>query len=295
LKALLLRATARVLALLPLRLVHALAVPLATLLGLFPWRKHGVVRRNLAVCFPELEPAARRKLEREQRIELLRLAGEVGALAHWSPTRLDRHIGALEGWHHVEAAIVQGRGVLLVSGHLGNWEILNLELSRRLAMVTLYLAPENPAVDRFITKARSRFGGRMVASGSAATRELLRQLRRGGAVGIAADIQPKQGEGVFVPFFGKPALTMTLVNRLALKTGCAVIFCRGERQARGKGWVLSFTPASSAIAADDPATALSEMNEWLADSIRRKTAQYLWIYKRFSRRPPGEPRFYPKP
>ncbi len=294
LSALLLRLGARMLALLPLRLTHGLAVPLARLLGLLPWRKHAVVRRNLETCFPELSPAARRRLEQLQRVELLRLAGELGALAHWSPTQLDRHIKMGAGWQHVERAMADRRGLLLVSGHLGNWEILNLELSRRLSMVTLYLAPDDAAMDRFITAARSRFGGRMVASGSAAMRELLRQLRRGGAVGIAADIQPKQGEGVFVPFFGQPALTMTLVNRLARKTGCAVIFCRAERQPRGRGWLLSFTPAGSAIAGDEPAAALSEMNAWLAASIRQAPAQYLWIYKRFSRRPAGEPRFYPK-
>lgn len=286
--------TARVLGWLPLRLIHALAVPLAGLLGWLPWGKHAVVRRNLATCFPEYSVTERRKLERQQRVELLRLAGELGALAHWKPARLDRHIEIQHGWQDVEQAIAAGRGVLLVSGHLGNWEILNLELSRRLAMVTLYLAPENPAIDRFITRVRSRFGGRMVPSGSASMRELLRQLRRGGAVGIAADIQPKRGEGVFVPFFGTPALTMTLVNRLARKTGCAVIFCDAGRKPNGLGWTLSFTPASADIAGEDPAVALAEMNQWLAERIQRQPAQYLWIYKRFSRRPAGEPRFYPK-
>lgn len=290
--ALLLRLAARILALPPLRLLHALAVPLAGMLRLLPWRKHAVVRRNLEACFPELDPARRRRLEHEQRIELLRLASELGALAHWSPARLDRHVRIGEGWHHVESSMAAGRGLLLVSGHLGNWEILNLEMSRRVDMVTLYLAPDKPAVDHFITRARSRFGGRMVASGSASMRELLRQLRNGGAAGIAADIQPKQGEGVFVPFFGHAALTMTLVNRLARKTGCAVVFCRAERQPRGQGWVLSFTPASDAIGGDEPVASLAEMNDWLADSIRQAPAQYLWIYKRFSRRPPGEPRFY---
>ncbi len=290
--ALLLRLVARVLGLLPLRLLHALAVPLGRLLGWLPWRKHAVVRRNLEVCFPALEPPARKDLERRQRVELLRLASELGALAHWDAQRLDRHIRITQGWQHVEAALREQRGLLLVSGHLGNWEILNLEMSRRFPMTTLYLAPTDPAVDRFITRARSRFGGKMVASGGTALRQLIRQLREGGGVGIAADIQPKQGEGVFAPFFGQPALTMTLVNRLARKTGCAVVFCWAERRPRGLGWDLSFTPASSAIAGEAPAEALTEMNEWLVDSIRQAPAQYLWIYKRFSRRPPGEPRFY---
>lgn len=290
----LVRAAARLLALLPLAWIHGLAVPLAAVLAWLPWRKHAVVRRNLETCFPNLSAGERHQLERRQRIELLRLAGELGALSHWSASRLDKHIRSDSGFELVEQAIAEGRGVLLVSGHLGNWEILNLELSRRLPMATLYLAPESPGLDRFITRARSRFGGRMIASGSAAMRELLRQIRDGGVVGIAADIQPKQGEGVFVPFFGVPALTMTLVNRLARKTGCAVIFCRAERLPDGAGWRMYFDRASDNITGDDPAQALEEMNDWLAASIRRQPAQYLWIYKRFSRRPPGEPRFYAK-
>ncbi|MGY6555525.1 MAG: lysophospholipid acyltransferase family protein [Wenzhouxiangella sp.] len=290
----LLRGLARGLAILPLRWIHALARPLGVLLASVPWAKHAVVRRNLAACFPERNAGEQQQLQQAQGVELLRLAGELGALAYWSPKRLDGHIEIVEGWPVVEQAVAEGRGLLLVSGHLGNWEILNLELSRRLSMVTLYLAPKNAAVDRFITQVRERFGGRMVPSGSVAMRELLRQLKNGGAVGIAADIQPKQGDGVFVPFFGVPALTMSLVNRLARRTNCAVVFCRAERRSRGLGWRLYFQGASDQIAGDDPAVALAEMNHWLADSIRRRPAQYLWIYKRFSRRPEGEPRFYPK-
>ena len=288
-----LRILARALALFPLGLLHAAAIPAGRGLGVLPWKKHAVARRNLAVCFPDQAPGERKRLERAQRVELLRLASELGAIAHWSEARLTRHLVAEHGWRHVEAGLASGRGVLLVSAHLGNWELLNLELSRRTKMVTLYLAPEQKSVDRFITRARSRFGARMVPSGSAAMRQLLRQLRNGGAVGIAADIQPKQGEGVFVPLFETPALTMTLVNRLARKTGCEVIFCWAERHA-GRGWSLHFQPAGPAIAGPEPAEALVPMNRWLAERIRRAPAQYLWIYKRFSRRPQGEARFYPK-
>ena len=294
LKARLLHNAAWLLGRMPLAVLHRIAVPLGWLLGRWPWSKHAVVRRNLEACLPGLSKLQRDDLARAQRVELMRLVSEAGALVSWSGKRLERHLPVVEGWSHVEAALACGRGVLLVSGHLGNWEILNLELSRRTDMVTLYLAPEDPGLDRFITAARSRFGGRMVASGGASMRELLRQLRRGRAVGIAADIQPKSGDGVFVPLFGVPALTMTLVNRLARKTGCTVIFCRGIRLPRGQGWSLHFERAPDRIADPDPERALVCMNDWLARSILQAPGQYLWIYKRFSRRPDGEPRFYPK-
>ncbi len=279
---------------LPLSWLHAAARPAAWLLGFLPWNKHAIVERNLSVCFPELALSERKQLAHAQRVELLRLGSEVGALSRWSEEHLSEHLPVVKGWEHVETALERGRGVLMVTGHLGNWEILNLELSRRMSMVTLYRAPENPAVDQFISEARSRFGGRVVASGSASMRHLLRQLKNGGAVGIAADIQPKGGDGVFAPFLGVPALTMTLVNRLARKTGCAVIFCKAIRLSEARGWRLDFQPARPEIADSDPAQALAVMNDWLAESTRTHSSQYLWIYKRFSKRPEPGKRFYPK-
>ena len=278
----------------PLPWLHAAARPMAWLLSLLPWNKHAIVARNLSVCFPDLSFGERKQLAREQLVELMRLGSEVGALAHWPEERLIGHLPVVNGWEYVDAALSHGRGALMVTGHIGNWEILNLELSRRISMVTLYRAPESQIMDQFISTARSRFGGRVVASGSASMRGLLRQLKDGGAVGIAADIQPKRGEGVFAPFCGVPALTMTLVNRLARKTGCAVILCKATRLESARGWRLDFQPAPGEVTDSDPQRAMCSINDWLTDSVRAKPNQYLWIYKRFSKRPQPGKRFYPK-
>ncbi|MEE4297558.1 MAG: hypothetical protein V2J20_13180, partial [Wenzhouxiangella sp.] len=219
LKQKLLSALATGLAWFPLRVLHSAAVPVAWLLGRLPLGKHAIVDRNLSACFPELSTHSRRQLESAQRVELVRLAAEFGALSRWSERKLNAHIHVITGWEHVEAAVQEGTGVLMVTGHLGNWEILNLYLSRRLETVTLYRPPDQPWLDEFISKIRCRFGGRVVASSSRSMRHLLGQLRKGGAVAIAADIQPKHGDGVFAPFLGVPALTMTLVHRLAHRTG----------------------------------------------------------------------------
>jgi len=290
----LLRILIALIGVLPLRLLHRIAVPLGWLMDRFPWSRHRFIDTNLGLCFPELDQARRRRLHRDYLIELWRLSLEAGAMWCWSPGRLERHIHRDESWQLVETAAAEGRGVLLVSGHIGNWEILNLYLSRYVPMATLYRAPKSATLDKFITAPRVRFGGRMIPGGSPALRELLIQLKGGKAVGIAADIQPKEGGGVFANFFGTPALTMTLVNKLARKTGCAVIFTWAERRSDGHGWSLHFTPADEVIRDPDPVVALESMNRWLEAAIRQAPAQYLWLYKRFSRRPPGEPAIYSK-
>jgi Kdo2-lipid IVA lauroyltransferase/acyltransferase len=281
----------RLLALLPLRLLHALAVPLGWLLYLVPWKKHRVIRTNLELCFPNLDMGERRRLHRRHLIELLRLSLEAGVIWHWSAERIGRHV-QLDGWDPVAKAADDGHGVMLISAHLGNWELLNLFLSIHLPLATMYRAPENPVLDAFITRPRQRFGARMIAGGSPALRHLLTQLRSGKAIAIAADIQPKRGDGVFVPLFDHPALTMTLAPRLAGRTGCAVFLGWGERLPRGQGWKLHFQPADKRIGEPDPAAALQPVNDWLEQAIRQAPEQYLWIYKRFSRRPEGEPKIY---
>lgn len=280
------------LGLLPLRILHGVAVPLGWLLYWIPWKKHRVIQTNLALCFPELDSFRRARLHRQHLVELLRLTLEAGVIWGWSSNRIERHIVVDESWEKAIAADDSGRGLLIVSSHIGNWEILNLFLSLRLPLVALYRAPESPELDAFISRPRERFGGRMVASGGPALRHLLAQLRAGGAAALAADIQPKRGDGVFVDLFNTPALTMTLVNRLARKTGCRVVYIWAERLTGGRGWKIHVNPADSSITDPDPITALTPMNRWLEAAIKQAPAQYLWIYKRFSRRPEGEQKLY---
>ena len=283
----------RLLALLPLRILHAIAVPIGWLAWWAPWRKHAVIDTNLKLCFPDLDERSRQKLHREHLVEMIRLVLESGAVWYWPEKRLLRHVVSVEGWTAVDTLLRRGEGALLVGAHFGNWEILPLFLSTRAPLAALYKAPRRKDLDAAITTSRSRFGARLIASGSPAMRQMLASLRRGELIGLLADQQPKQGEGVFAPFFGQPALTMTLVNRLARKTGTPVVFASATR-IPGRGWALRFEPAESAIAADDSLAGIAVMHDWLEATIRECPAQYLWSYKRYSLRPPGEPGIYPK-
>ncbi|QOC22283.1 lysophospholipid acyltransferase family protein [Wenzhouxiangella sp. AB-CW3] len=282
----------RLLALMPLKLLHALAVPLGWLAWRLPWRKHAVIDTNLARCFPEFDESARHRLHRQHLVEMMRLALESGAVWYWSKQRLFRHVISAEGWEHVEQHMAGGKGVLLVGAHFGNWEILPLFVSARMPFVALYKAPKRADLDAAVTTSRSRFGATLISSGSPAMRKMLAALRRGEAIGLLADQQPKQGEGVFAPLFGIPASTMTLVNRLARKTDAPVIFAHAKR-ITGQGWSIHFEPAGKDITAATPVEGIAPMHQWLEQIIRQHPTQYLWSYKRFSVRPPGESDFYP--
>lgn len=284
----------RLLSLLPLRLLHALAVPIGWTAVRIPWRKHDIVRANLALCFPELEQDGIRKLHRENMISMIRLVLEAGAVWYWPREKVLGHIPEIEGRELFEAALTEGRGVVIVGSHVGNWEILTLFCATLAPMVALYRAPADKKLDAFITGSRERTGAKMVPSGSHAMRHMIRQLRAGGLVGLLCDQQPKQGEGVFAPFFGTPALTMTLVNRLRRRTGCAVMMVSCQRLDKGRGWKMVLEPAPEAIADEDPVAACAVLNIAVEQQVRRAPADYLWLYKRFGIRPEGEVDLYPK-
>lgn len=277
----------RLLSWLPLRLLYFAAIGPACLLYLLPWRKHAVIEKNLELAFPELSLAQRQALHRRHLIELSRLALESGAVWRWPAQRLEKHVRSVSGWDQVEEARCRGHGVLLIGGHFGNWELSALAVSLLGPFSGLYKAPRQAAVDRAVTHSRARFGARLIPAGSPAMRHMLRELKSGGTVGLLMDQLPRQGEGVYAPFFGRPALTMNLAHRLAQRTGCAVFFAYAERLPGGRGWQMSFEAMTSAMHGADPQSAASAMNQQLERLIRRQPAQYLWLYKRFALPPAG--------
>ncbi len=277
----------RLLSWLPLPLLYHLAPLPAAILYWLPWRKHRVIRANLEIAFPELDPSERAQLHRAHLVEMMRLVLESGAIWHWPAAKLERHIQVMHGWDQVEAAQAAGRGVLLIGGHFGNWELSALLVSLRAPFSGLYKPPRSSRVDAALTRSRARFGARLIATGSPAMRIMLRELNQGGIVGLLMDQLPRQGEGVHAPFFGQPALSMRLVQRLAQRTGCATILTTCIRLPGGRGWSLRFETLPDTISGSDAVASATAMNRPLEQHIRSHPAQYLWLYKRFALPPEG--------
>jgi Kdo2-lipid IVA lauroyltransferase/acyltransferase len=258
------------------------------------WQRSGarearVAARNLEIACPDLPPPQRAELQRavlrttaRQTLETLRF----WTRPHASNLALLR---TADGVDLFEAAIASGRGVIVAAPHYGNWELLNQWLAARTPLAILYRAPESAVGEAFLRRVRADSGDRVtqVRAEGPGIRQLFKLLKAGGVTGILPDQQPKAGDGVFAPFFGVQALTMTLLGRLAERSGATVLFGYCERIGAGPEFALHFEPAPAAIASPDPVEAATALNAAVERIARREPAQYQWTYKRYTRRPPG--------
>ena len=163
----------------------------------------------------------------------------------------------------------------MAAPHFGNWELLNQWLASRGQIAIVYKPPEDEASDAFLQLVRGGQNVQQVRAEGPAVRQLFKVLKDGGATGILPDQQPKAGDGVFVPFFGVQALTMTLVNRLAERTGATVLYGWCERIGPDMQFALHIEPTDPAVADPDPqvaATALNAASSASPAATRRSTS-----------------------
>ena len=297
------------------RLAAALLFALARLAGRMPWRWHPwlaarlaslwlrtdareslVALRNLELAFPQMDPAEREALRK--RILLSTARQLLETLRFWTrphPENLAL-IRETEGESLFDAAIAGGRGVIVAAPHHGNWELLNQWLAAKSPISILYAPPESRVGEDFLRRVRAADDDAsrvtQVRAEAAGVRQLLRTLREGGVVGILPDQQPKGGDGEFASFFGMQALTMTLLSRLAARSGATVLFAWCERvpapgAASPPAFAVHVEAAPPDVASADLAIGVHALDSAIESIARRDPAQYQWTYKRFKRRPKG--------
>lgn len=254
-------------------------------------RESRVARRNLELAYPELMPHERAALHADVLRGTARQALETLRIWTRRPARNLAMIREHDGVELFDAALASGRGLIVAAPHHGNWELLNQWLAERTDLCVLYKPPDSGVGEAFLREVRACGGDRVtqVRAEGPAMRKLFERLRGGGTVGILPDQQPKAGDGVFAPFFGIPALTMTLLSRLASRTGATVLFAWCERIGDGAepAYALHFEAAPAGIADADPEVAAAALNAKVEHIARRAPAQYQWTYKRYTLRPSG--------
>lgn len=277
---------------LSLRANHWLGSLLGRTLNRFNAELVSISDINLRLCFPEKSPAERDAIRRASFIEMGKTMAEIAILWRHEPRHVAAHVTQIEGFALIEQALTKGRGLILLSPHLGCWEIVSIYVSQRYPMTNMFRPLKISQLTEAAYQGRSNAGAELVPTDTSGVKKLLAALRRGEIVGILPDQEPGQGGGSFVPFFGIQTNTMTLCSRLAHKTQAEVLVCFAERLPQGNGYRLKIFPTSDAIRGADELKSLTAMNEAIEKLIRMCPRQYQWSYKRFRVRPDGEPPIY---
>ena len=282
----------RLTSLLPLPLTHAIGVWVGGLLWWIPNDLRRIASRNLVLTFPEMPVADRERLLRRNLWETGKLLLELGPLWLWRRERVLALVrGAVAGEEALTDTVRRRRGAILLTPHLGAWEMAGLYYSSRHPLTILY-RPSRLGLDELSVRGRGRLGGKVVATDARGVRSLLTALRDGEILGILPDQDPGDEGGMFAPFFGISASTMTLVSRLTRNTGAPVFLTWAERLPRGRGFALHLRALPEVTAAGSLEESAAALNRGVEAAVRSLPAQYLWAYKRFKTRPPGESKLY---
>lgn len=280
---------ARLLGRLPLPLARAIVRPLAPLLRLAMASRRRVVERNLALCFPDLEPAERDQLTRRHFRNLAESLAEV-AVAWQRPGRFDERHGEVVGLEHLEAARADGRGVMLITGHATCLEMGARLFGERIEAAGIYRPLANPVLEEFQNRGRSRYAQQMLARYD--LRGMVRHLRSGGVLWYAPDQDFGLSRSTFAPFFGIETATANGILELA-RLGRAVVVPMYPVKDEVTGRVsVHIEAAFENFPGDDARADLGRFNAFLERYVRVAPAQYWWLHRRFKTAPAGEPDRY---
>lgn len=267
---------------LPLRALHSIGGGLGRLVLKRNNRTVQNTAVNLRIVRPELDDAAQAALLREVMVESGKSVVELAKIWGGGAERALALIRQVRGEALLDAALATGKGVIIAAPHLGCWELLNYWLCRKTPMAILYRPPRVTAVEGLLRKVRGALAPEQVRADGAGVRTLYKRLAAGHTVGILPDQKPRAGEGEFAPFFGRDALTMVLLPRLAARTGATVLFAFAERLADGAGYRVHLLPAPETIVDPNLTVACSALNQGVQNCVDLAFAQYQWQYKRYS-------------
>ncbi|WP_174875942.1 lysophospholipid acyltransferase family protein [Vogesella oryzae] len=277
------------LAALPLPLLHALGSVLGRALYWFSPGFRARMRTNIANSKIGGNYQVCEQLVKQSAAETGKGALELAIAWCREPAAIVSLIKGCQGWEHVEAALAAGKGLIFVTPHLGSYDIAGRYISSRLPfpLTAMYRPPKLAWLEPIMNEGRVRGGAKTAPATGAGVRLLMKALKSGEATIILPDQVPGSGEGVWAPFFGKPAFTMSLLPRLAQMDNVAVLWFTGERLPHGAGFVVHIAPQSQPFTGQREAD-VAILNAEVERLIRRFPSQYLWSYNRY-KRPAGAP------
>lgn len=282
----------QLLSFLPLRALHGLGAFIGWVLWQVPNSRKRVSLANIALCWPELNLQQQEQLSRESLKHEMKSIAEMPFFWMGSKERLLASIHHATGEELLDAALARGKGVILLTLHLGGWEAAGHVYANKRPITGIY-KPQGGEIEKLGVEGRSRTGAKLVqALGGNIRKQMLPLLANNEAVYFMPDQDPPEGRGIFAPYFGVQAHSPVLVSKLVQESGAAVIFIYSERLPHGAGYLSHYFAAPPAVYDPDLLTSVTAMNAGIERCIRERPEQYWWGYKRFRRRPAGEPALY---
>lgn len=265
-------------------------------MGRLLWWSNGRARKvteiNLALCLPEMSRAERQQLARRSLAATAITACETAFIWTRSFEEVRPLIRTISGEACLQEALQRERGVIILAPHLGNWEMVPYYLAGLRKFTAMYAPAKIPQLNDIMVTGRTRAGYFLAPANAAGVKMLLKSLKAGEIIGILPDQVPEDESGGFAPFFGRQAMTMTLIATLARRTGAQVVCAYAKRLEHSTGFELCFRPVTGNVAAEDIAEALTALNRSIENCVRDCPEQYQWEYKRFRKQPPGLPKPY---
>lgn len=280
-----------------IRLVSFLPLPVAHFMGSgVGWclrftSTAKTTKTNLRICFPDYSDQEINKLAFKSLNALGKTYAEMGMSWMWPIPKVQKLITKVEGQEHLQQALDDKNGIILIAPHLGNWEILNHFFRMHLFMTVMYKTVKIPALDDFIFNTRKRVDVGLVPAGRSGIESLYKIIADKGVVAVLPDQQPRPKSGVFAPFFGAPALTGKLIGEMGSTTPAYLLCCYAKRLDDGTYGVV-LKPASEDIRNPDPVVAATALNKSIEECVLECPEQYQWSYKRFRTQPDGKANLY---
>jgi KDO2-lipid IV(A) lauroyltransferase len=268
----------------PWALQRRAGVALGALMRMAMVSRRRTAAANLAWCFPQLDERARADLLRAHFTSLGIGVFEFCRAWFGRLAPLDATV-KIEGLQHLRAAQEGGRGVMLVSPHFTTLEICVRLLATQVKLAGMYRKHDQPALEWAVRRAREQYTVAMFRTRQ--LRPAIKHVRDGGVLWFAPDQQTRRGDSVFVPFFGRPAWTLTSTHQMARLTGAAVLPLFHRRTPDGR-YELEIDAALDDFPTKDAVADTARVMQVLEGLVRREPAQYLWIHARFKKQPEGE-------
>lgn len=245
-------------------------------------RRRHIASINLKLCFPELSDKKRERLIRECYVNLG--AGLIETAMGWwtNESKIHPMVG-FEGREHLDAAIAQGKGVILVGAHFSSLDLGPKLINKHYVIRAVYRRQKNALVNYALEKGRSSAGVELIDSRD--VRQVVRSIRQGNIVWFAPDHDMGARTSVFAPFFKHDAATITATAKFARLTGAPAIFCANHRNEDDNGYTIRLAPISSDLASVDEVTGATVINKIIAEHILIDPAQYYWFHRKFKTQP----------